>query len=93
MLSYKILLESDSYEKIKSDQGRQGLQDSSLSAGLVCPGPQNKNIVYCCAGMFRRPGDPQEHNYLYAIPAGALLGGFAVGHYAGADRSLINFNY
>ncbi|KAJ0181250.1 hypothetical protein K1T71_003335 [Dendrolimus kikuchii] len=26
--------------------------------------------------MFKRPGDPQEYGYLYAIPAAALLGGY-----------------
>jgi H+-translocating NAD(P) transhydrogenase len=33
--------------------------------------------------MFKRPGDPEEHNRLYAIPAAALMGGFAVGQIAG----------
>ena len=33
--------------------------------------------------MFKRPGDPEEHNYLYAIPGGALMAGAAVGHFAG----------
>lgn len=33
--------------------------------------------------MFRRPTDPKEHNYLYAIPATAMLGGFLAGHYYG----------
>lgn len=33
--------------------------------------------------MFRRPGDPKEHNYLYAIPGTALLAGAAAGHLAG----------
>ncbi|KAK6623224.1 hypothetical protein RUM43_009076 [Polyplax serrata] len=26
--------------------------------------------------MFRRPGDPPEHNYLYGLPAAAFLGGY-----------------
>jgi NAD(P) transhydrogenase len=33
--------------------------------------------------MFKRATDPPEHNYLYAIPAGALIGGFGAGHLAG----------
>lgn len=33
--------------------------------------------------MFKRDTDPNEHNYLYSIPAGALLGGFAYGHSQG----------
>lgn len=33
--------------------------------------------------MFRRPTDPPEYNNLYAIPAGALLATYAVGHFAG----------
>lgn len=33
--------------------------------------------------MFRRSSDPNEHNYLYAIPAAAMLSGFAYGHMQG----------
>ena len=29
--------------------------------------------------MFKRPGDPVEHNNLYAYPAGLLVGGYALG--------------
>ena len=34
-------------------------------------------------GMFRRPGDPDEHNHLLAIPGAALLTGAAAGHFLG----------
>ena len=34
--------------------------------------------------MFRRPGDPDEHHGLYAIPAAALIGGCLAGQLAGA---------
>ena len=34
--------------------------------------------------MFRRPGDPDEHHGLYAIPAAALVGGCLAGQLAGA---------
>ena len=33
--------------------------------------------------MFRRPTDPPEYNNLYAIPAGALLTTYAIGHFMG----------
>ena len=33
--------------------------------------------------MFRRPGDPPEYNYLYAIPAAAFLGGYLASHMGG----------
>lgn len=33
--------------------------------------------------MFKRPGDPPEYTYLYAIPAVAVLGGYAAGKIAG----------
>ena len=33
--------------------------------------------------MFRRPTDPTEYNYLYAVPAAALVGSYAAGHLAG----------
>jgi NAD(P) transhydrogenase len=36
--------------------------------------------------MFKRPTDPPEHNALFAIPAAALLGGFAAGKLAGLDE-------
>ena len=29
--------------------------------------------------MFRRPTDPTEYNWLYAIPAATLVGGYAAG--------------
>lgn len=29
--------------------------------------------------MFKRPTDPEEHMYLYAIPGAALLGGYLAG--------------
>lgn len=33
--------------------------------------------------MFRRPGDPPEYTYLYAIPGAAVLGGYAAAKMAG----------
>ena len=36
--------------------------------------------------MFKRPGDPAGHNYLYGLPAAALIGGYAAGQgLAGVD--------
>ena len=36
--------------------------------------------------MFKRPGDPQEHLHLYAIPAATLLGSYAVGQSMGLQE-------
>lgn len=33
--------------------------------------------------MFKRPGDPSEHNYLFGIPAAAFLGGYGYAALAG----------
>lgn len=33
--------------------------------------------------MFKRPTDPEEHNYLYAIPAALSAGGVLAAHYSG----------
>lgn len=33
--------------------------------------------------MFKRPGDPPEYNYLYAIPGVAFLGGYLSAHFHG----------
>jgi H+-translocating NAD(P) transhydrogenase len=33
--------------------------------------------------MFKRPTDPDEHNHLYAIPTGVILGLTSVGYLAG----------
>ena len=35
--------------------------------------------------MFRRPTDPAEYNYLYAVPGAALVGSYAAGHLSGKD--------
>ncbi|CAJ0610151.1 unnamed protein product [Cylicocyclus nassatus] len=34
--------------------------------------------------MFKRPGDPPEYNYMYAIPAAVFLGGYFYGLHTGA---------
>jgi H+-translocating NAD(P) transhydrogenase len=36
--------------------------------------------------MFKRPGDPEEHNYLYAIPTGTMLAAYAAGYAAGVPE-------
>lgn len=33
--------------------------------------------------MFKRPDDPPEYYQMYLLPAGSLLGGYAVAKYAG----------
>lgn len=39
--------------------------------------------------MFKRPGDPDEHNQLFAIPGAALLAGSAAGHLLGKPHTLV----
>jgi NAD(P) transhydrogenase len=36
--------------------------------------------------MFKRPTDPKEHNYLYAIPGVAAIGGLLAAHAAGVPN-------
>lgn len=36
--------------------------------------------------MFKRAGDPIEHNYLYGIPAVASIGGLLAAHAAGVPN-------
>jgi len=36
--------------------------------------------------MFRRPTDPAEYNYLYAVPGAALVASYAAGHLSGNDN-------
>lgn len=42
--------------------------------------------------MFKRPGDPVEYNYLYALPGGALLAAVAVASLIGFDQ-VTNMSY
>ena len=39
--------------------------------------------------MFRRPTDPKEYNYLYAVPGAALVGAYAAGYMAGELQTLL----
>jgi hypothetical protein len=49
------------------------------------PSKQNNYHIMDCArrmlDMFRRPDDPDEHNYLYVLPAAAMLALYAAGVY------------
>ena len=38
--------------------------------------------------MFKRPGDPEEHNEYLALPAAATIAAYAAGTYAGAPPAL-----
>jgi H+-translocating NAD(P) transhydrogenase len=51
--------------------------DSRFLPLLIC------TQIYVCRmlDMFKRPGDLPEHNYLYIIPALALLGIYSFGYY------------
>jgi len=33
--------------------------------------------------MFKRPTDPPEHNYLYLLPGGVFIGGYAAALHSG----------
>jgi len=43
--------------------------------------------------MFRRPTDPPEHRYLYAIPAASFLGGYALMAQAGSYPDIHQMTY
>lgn len=65
--------------------GAQGLAALAVLASAVNIGG-GFTITQRMLDMFKRPDDPIEHNNLYAIPAAALLGGWAVGRYLGLDE-------
>ena len=39
--------------------------------------------------LFKRPDDPTEHNYLYALPALALAASYAVAHFLGVAAPIV----
>eukprot|EP00798_Chlamydomonas_sp_ICE-L_P032292 gene32292-16858_t len=43
--------------------------------------------------MFKRKTDPEEHNYLYAIPGAALVGGIVVGRALGLEEAVTPATY
>lgn len=63
----------------------QGLAALAVLASAVNIGG-GFTITQRMLDMFKRPDDPIEHNNLYAIPAAALLGGWAIGRYLGIDE-------
>lgn len=44
--------------------------------------------------MFKRPTDPPEHNYLYLLPGGVFVGGYAAALQSGynIEQVLLFFN-
>ena len=60
----------------------QALAAAAVAASAVNIGG-GFTITQRMLDMFRRPGDPPEHNALYAIPAAAMLAVYAAGTYAG----------
>lgn len=40
--------------------------------------------------MFKRSSDPEEHNYLYAIPAAAAISAYGAGHLLGECSKLVS---
>lgn len=49
----------------------------------MCSTPQ---VTKKMLDMFKRPDDPPEFYQVYLLPAGALLGGYALGKYAGFEQ-------
>lgn len=60
----------------------QALAATAVAASAVNIGG-GFTITQRMLDMFRRPTDPPEFNSMYAIPAGALLATYAIGHVAG----------
>ena len=60
----------------------QGLAATAVLASAINIGG-GFTITSRMLNMFRRPTDPTEYNYLYAVPAAALVGSYAAGHLAG----------
>ena len=55
-----------------------------VGLGLMAAARARFTVTKRMLDMFRRPGDPDEHLGLYAIPAAALVGGCLAGQLAGA---------
>ena len=68
--------------KVLTASSTQVLAATAVAASAINIGG-GFTITQRMLDMFKRPGDPEEHNYLYAIPGGALMAGAAVGHFAG----------
>lgn len=51
----------------------------ALSAGapFSSPCPGGFLVTQKMLDMFKRPTDPPEHNYLYLLPSGVFVGGYA----------------
>lgn len=60
----------------------QGLAATAVLASAINIGG-GFTITSRMLNMFRRPTDPAEYNYLYAVPGAALVGSYAAGHLAG----------
>lgn len=63
----------------------QGLAATAVLASAINIGG-GFTITSRMLNMFRRPTDPAEYNYLYAVPGAALVGSYAAGHLAGWRR-------
>ena len=64
----------------------QGLAATAVLASAINIGG-GFTVTSRMLNMFRRPTDPTEYNYLYAVPAAALVGSYAAGQLAGLAPS------
>lgn len=65
----------------------QGLAATAVLASAINIGG-GFTVTSRMLNMFRRPTDPTEYNYLYAVPAAALVGSYAAGHLAGTAHAI-----
>ena len=66
----------------------QGLAATAVLASAINIGG-GFTVTSRMLNMFRRPTDPTEYNYLYAVPGAALVGSYAAGHLSG-DTSILS---
>lgn len=60
----------------------QGLAATAVLASAINIGG-GFTVTSRMLNMFRRPTDPAEYNYLYAVPGAALVASYAAGHLSG----------
>ena len=66
----------------------QGLAAAAVLASAINIGG-GFTVTSRMLNMFRRPTDPAEYNYLYAVPGAALVGSYAAGQLAGQQILLL----
>ena len=81
-------LAEDSYKTCLCPLPVQVLAASAVLASAVNIGG-GFTVTQRMLNMFRRPTDPREYNYLYAVPGAALVGAYAAGNMAGQLQALL----